>query len=171
MPRPRILPDNDELLRLINVEHMTYEQIAQEFGTTKSAVAWRVRQMGKAKPQNSYKHLRPWRVKAVHEHAYPSLMLRYLGRREAGIALSDMHNRMLDRWLEELAANRLVVTYDPEIPPNPASPKTGGWAYVPKRRQDRGIIRVLLEKSPDAKWVPLSQVTEPAKPRKRKKAS
>lgn len=147
MARPRALPEDAVLVELR--EHHTYEEIATLFGVTKSAVAWRFRAMGQTRTQQSYKHLRPWRVKAEHEHAHPSLMLRLYGRRAAELELAVAQQRMLDRWLHELHAADAVVGYDPDFPPNPASPRSGGWFYVQRREGvDLGLIR---EPSAEAK--------------------
>jgi hypothetical protein len=140
VPRPRVLPPDEQLLKMR--EDKTYDEIAGIYGVTKSAVAWRFKAMGRTREQPSYKHIRPWRVRAEHEHAHPSLMLRLYGRREAGRDLTPAQERMLDRWLQEVRAADVVIGYDPEFPPNPASPKTGGWFYVKRRKGlDLHLIR------------------------------
>jgi hypothetical protein len=140
VPRPRALPPDEQLLKLR--EDKTYDEIAAIYGVTKSAVSWRFKAMGRTREQPSYKHLRPWRVRAEHEHAHPSLMLRLYGRREAGKVLPPTQERMLERWLQEVRAADVVVGYHPDFPPNPASPRTGGWFYVKRRKgRDKHLIR------------------------------
>jgi hypothetical protein len=146
--RPRALPDNEASVEL-HKQH-TYNEITAMFAVTMSAVAWRFRSMGLARRQQSYKHLRPWRVKPEHEHAHPSLMLRLYGRNDVGVEVETAQMRTLVRWMSDLEGADVVVGYDPDYPPNPASPRTGGWFYVKRRKGlDQGIIR-----EPDASEVP-----------------
>jgi hypothetical protein len=133
MPAPRILPPSDVLLQMRNSGH-TYEDIANEFGVSKGAVYLQLRQARATDKRPSYKHLIPWTVRTDHAHAHPVTMLRLLGRRQKGETLPPVKSRLLDKWLEGMAENGLVLCYHPDAPPNPASRSTGGFYY--KRREE-----------------------------------
>lgn len=135
MPAPRLLPDNSVLIKL-REQGWSYEDIAQEFGVTKGAVYLRLRDAKATKHRPSYAHLIPWTVRTEHAHARPAQMLRMLGRRENGDKIPPAKERMLDRWLKEIAEADCVVDYAPDYPPNPANPKNGGWHYRRRRSED-----------------------------------
>ena len=71
-----------------------------------------------------------------HAFAPAAKNLRALGRRRAGRPLADAVAHRLDEWLQMLDRRNLVVAYDPEMPPNEASPTYGGWHYVPREPRD-----------------------------------
>lgn len=135
MPAPRRLPTSDVLLSLRN-QGWTYEDIANEYGVTKGAVYLALRQARATTTRPSHRHLIPWVVRSDHAHAKPVTMLRLLGRRERGDELPLPKARMLDKWLRGMRDNELVVCYDPEMPPNPASPTVGGFYYSRRRKSD-----------------------------------
>lgn len=139
MPAPRQLPDNSVLVQLRR-QGWTYADIAREYGVTETAVYLRLRQANATERQNRHRALLPWRVKRSHTYAFPAQMLRLLGRRQQGEVLPPVKGRMLDKWLRELAEADVVVCYDPEMPPNPASPKTGGFYYSRRRPEDGDAI-------------------------------
>jgi hypothetical protein len=41
-------------------------------------------------------------------------MLRYLGRRQQGLPLTEKESTLLDAWLKSMAEDQIVVAYDPE---------------------------------------------------------
>lgn len=139
MPAPRQLPDNSVLVGLRR-DGMKYAEIAKAYGVSEAAVYLRLRQANATKRQPSYKHLLPWSVKRSHTFAYPAQMLRLLGRREKGDVLAQPQERMLDRWLREIEEAQVVVCYNQDMPPNPASSKVGGFYYKRRRPEDRGSI-------------------------------
>lgn len=136
MPAPKRLPSSDVLRKDRVTNKMTYEEIAQKYGVTKGAVYLALRDAGLAGKRPSYKHLLPWTVAQVHANAHPALMLRILGAQQAGQDVPSVKKGMLDRWLEEIQAADVVVCYDREMPPNPASPTTGGFYYSKRRAED-----------------------------------
>jgi len=135
MPAHRLLPDNDVLIKL-RQQGWSYEDIAQEFGVTKGAVYLRLRSANATQDRPSYSHLIPWTVKAEHAHARPAQMLRLYGRKENGEELPDVKDRMLKKWLREMAEANCVVDYAVDYPPNPANPKNGGWHYRRRKPED-----------------------------------
>lgn len=147
MAAPRILPTSDVLIGL-RQQGWTYDDIANEYGVTKGAVYLQLRQAKQVKDRPRYEQLIPWTVRTVHASAAPALMLRLYGRREAGRKIPAVKERMLDRWLEEIKAQNVVVDYDPDYPPNPANPTTGGWHY---RRRTKADGDSLIRKPEPAK--------------------
>ncbi|MET9729306.1 hypothetical protein ABZZ79_01180 [Streptomyces sp. NPDC006458] len=136
MPAPKRLPTSDVLRRHRERDKMTYEQIAEVYGVTKGAVYLALREAGLAGKRPSYKHLLPWTVAQTHANAFPALMLRALGAQQAGQNVPAVKRGMLDRWLDEIKAADVVVCYEREMPPNPASPTTGGFYYSKRRESD-----------------------------------
>jgi hypothetical protein len=142
MPAPRILPTSD-VLRSLRSQGWSYEDIAREYGVSKGAVYLQLRDAKMTKVRPSYKHLIPWTVRKDHAHAHPPMMLRLLGRREAGLDIPPVKERMLDKWLKEVKEAGVVVCYNPDMPPNPASPTTGGFYYSKRRKADGdSLVRV-----------------------------
>lgn len=136
MAAPRLLPDKTTLERLRR-EGRTYADIAERYGVTETAVYLRLKADGLTSERKvSHSELIPWTVKVEHQHAHPALMLRTLSRRRQGLENTATRDAMLDRWLEELHNANAVVCYDPDMWPNPASPRSGGWFYMKRRRSD-----------------------------------
>jgi hypothetical protein len=142
MPAPRLLPDNDVLLQLRH-QGWSYNDIANHYGVSRGAVYLRLRQVpGATTDRPSYPTLIPWTVAAQHTHSFPLMMLRLLGRRQAGKPISVPKERMLDKWLRDIREADVVVAYDPDQAPNPASPKTGGFYYSRRRKTDgKSLVR------------------------------
>ncbi|MGW6571634.1 hypothetical protein ACWGAN_05585 [Streptomyces sp. NPDC054945] len=116
---------------------MTYDQIAEQYGVTKGAVYWQLSAAGQTKARPDHKRFIPWTVKAEHAHARPAMMLRLLSRQEAGDeTIPAVKVRMLTKWLGEVREADVVVCYDRTMPPNPASPSTGGFYYSKRRPED-----------------------------------
>ncbi|MDG9711121.1 hypothetical protein [Streptomyces sp. DH10] len=136
MPAQKILPSSDVLKKHRQQDKMTYEQIAEKYGVTKGAVYLALQQAGLTGRRPSYKHLLPWTVAQAHANAHPALMLRVLGARQAKQEVPEVKLGMLERWLEEIKAADVVVCYDRDMPPNPASPSTGGFYYSKRRKED-----------------------------------
>lgn len=135
MPAPRQLPDT-ETLKSLRRQGWTYMDIANEYGVTKGAVYLQLQQGKATKARPNYKHLIPWTVRTDHAYAHPVMMLRLLGRRQNGDALPEVKGRMLDKWLKEIREADVVVCYHPDMIPNAASPKTGGWYYSKRKPED-----------------------------------
>ncbi|MFJ7590150.1 hypothetical protein ACIQZO_22740 [Streptomyces sp. NPDC097617] len=136
MPAPRQLPSSD-VLRAHRNAAMSYEEIAAMYGVTKGAVYWQLQASGQTKTRPNHKRYIPWTVKAEHAHARPVMMLRLLSRRESGDeTIPDVKSRMLTKWLGEVREADVVVCYDRNMPPNPASPSTGGFYYSKRRPED-----------------------------------
>jgi AcrR family transcriptional regulator len=133
VPRPRLLPSDEELLRLRDEDGLTYAQIAARFDVTKGAVFLRFRDAGATKRPTRYAAAIPWRVRTEHDKERPVVMLRFWARMQARDSkLDEASHRRVEKWAADLRDRDLVVMYDESIPPNPAS-RRGGFAYVPRR--------------------------------------
>ncbi|MEU8086376.1 hypothetical protein AB0B57_22550 [Micromonospora sp. NPDC049101] len=142
MAAPQILPSNTELAKL-RFNGWTYAKIALFYGVSEQAVYMRLRKANLTKKTPGFKDLIPWRVKKEHDHAPPNQMLRLLGRLERGDVLLPVKQRSLNLWLADLKEADVVVCYNPDQPPNPASPKSGGFYYSRRRPEDgESLIRV-----------------------------
>jgi hypothetical protein len=101
-------------------EGLTHQQMAdrvfEQTGhrVTRAAVTVALSGYGLTSPRPRYKDVIPWRVKMDHSKAYPLRMLRYLGRRQMDLPLTEKEAGLLDAWLKSLADDNLIVAYDPE---------------------------------------------------------
>ena len=141
MAAPRILPDADTLERLRLEDHLTYSQIADRYGVTEQAVYARMKHDGiKTQARADHSALIPWKVERRHYNTFPMLMLRTLSRRNQHLENSPERERMLDKWLADIAEREAVVCYDPAMWNNSASPRLGGFFYAKRRKSDGDSI-------------------------------
>lgn len=119
MAAPRLLPPTSDLAKLVE-QGLTHQEIADHINETmgvlvsRSTVSVALSRAGLAKGAMRYKDELPWKVKSEHITQYPARMLRLLGRRRAGVALTDDEVDRLDAWLESLEEKGLVVAYVPD---------------------------------------------------------
>ena len=119
VPARRILPDNATLKRWVELG-MTHKEIAEEVArltgetVSRSSVSAALHRAGLSKSTARYSDELPWRVHLEHMTAYPARMLRLLGRRRAGLSLTQYEDDRLDSWLETLKERGLVVAYSPD---------------------------------------------------------
>lgn len=119
MPARRILPDDKTLKRWVDLG-MTHADIAEEVQritgeqVSRSSVSAALSRAGLTRPTSRYTDELPWRVKVSHVTQYPARMLRLLGRRRAGLDLTEAEDDRLDSWLETLEDDGLVVAYCPD---------------------------------------------------------
>ncbi|MEU9975054.1 hypothetical protein [Streptomyces sp. NPDC051014] len=152
MPAPKRLPTSD-VLRKLREDNWTYEEIGAKYGVTKGAVYLALRDAKQVKDRPDHSKYLPWKVRTEHNQARPAAMLRFYSRREQGDKIPAVKERMLDKWLAEVKAADVVVCYNREQVPNPASP-TGGWYYSKRRPSDGdSLIRFEGGKSADVKVV------------------
>ena len=89
-----------------------YEQTGRRI--TRAAITVALMSYGLTSTKPRYKETIPWRVKVEHAKTYPIRMLRLLGKRRAGVELSEDDNRLLDTWIDHLIVENLIVAYDPD---------------------------------------------------------
>lgn len=145
MAAHRLLPDSDELLRMVR-QGMTQQEIADETfrrtgeRVTRAAVSAALARAGAPPMRNRYAELLPWRVKVEHDNHYALRMLRAEARHRRGEQLPERELTRLETWRRTLLENGVVVHYDPDAP--------GGFFYVKARKGvDTDLIRVPQEPS------------------------
>ncbi|MFF0481091.1 hypothetical protein [Streptomyces sp. NPDC004435] len=148
MPAPRRLPSSD-ILRSHRAKGLTYDEIAELYGVTKGAVYLQLRDSKQTSKRPDHKRFIPWVVRTEHSQARPATMLRYYSRREQGDEIPPVKERMLDKWLAEIKEANVVVCYNRDQVPNPAS-ATGGWYYSKRRPSDgTSLIRFEADVEPE----------------------
>ncbi|MER7445003.1 hypothetical protein [Micromonospora avicenniae] len=144
MPAPRVLPEIN-VLKALRSQGWTYGDIAAEYGVSEQGVYMAMRRANATRKTPGHKDLIPWRVRREHAHAFPATCLRLLSRESKGEILPPVKKRLLDKWLRDIREANVVVCYDPEQPPNPAS-KVGGFYYSRRRPEDGdSLIRVPVD--------------------------
>lgn len=135
MAKPRILPSNQELKKMVD-QGMTHQEIAEHVTRTtgevvqRSAISAALSRAGLAEQGKRYKDEIPWKVKTEHLTQYPARMLRLLGRRNQGLTLTGDEEQRLESWLDLLHEEGAVVAYAPEGP---------GFMYVVADEKHDGL--------------------------------
>ncbi len=145
MPAHKKLPTTDILLKHRR-DGMTYEEIGKLYDATRGAVYLALRDASKTAVRPDHSKYIPWKVRTEHSQARPAMMLRLYSRREKGDQIPEVKERMLNKWLGEIKEANVVVCYNREQVPNPASP-TGGW-YYSKRRPSDGDALIRVDDNP-----------------------
>ncbi len=139
MAPPRKLPPTPVILKMI-AKGATITEVARQSGTSVAAVRHHLKGAGVPSRIGRHDGLIPWRVAKSHTQAHPATMLRVLSRLRAGETVPDVKARTARAWERKVQDAGLVVYYHPRIGPTPASPVSGGFAYVP-RRPGEDLIR------------------------------
>lgn len=140
MPAHPKLPHVSELVRLHREGH-TYKEIGAMFGASENAVWKKLDAAGLTAETPRHEDLVPWTLQSDHAYVYPVVMLRQLSRRLGGATLTPHYGKCVDAWVAQMNRDGLCVYYHPDVPPNAASPRYGGFAYLP-RRQGEGLVRL-----------------------------
>lgn len=136
MARPRVLPTNSELVEMRD-RGLTHQQIADEvFRRTnqriaRSTVSVALMRAGEATHHKRYNEAIPWTVPAEYGSEYPLRMLRLLGRRQHGAAMTVDEEQRLESWLGRLRDNGEVVGFCPDSPDGEP-----GFHYLPIEAKD-----------------------------------
>ena len=136
MGRPRYLPSNRELQRLLDQGYSHADIVQYVFDTTgervsRTSVSAAISRAGLSKPQSRSQETIPWRVKVEHIRDYQARVLRLLGRRMEGQSLNELETKRLDSWLRMLEADNAVVVYDPQVGFGYATRQPGDPTDVP----------------------------------------
>ncbi len=133
MAKPRIIPSDRELEKLVNKGH-THQEIAdiisKETGhpIARSTVSAALSRAGLT-DRVRYEETIPWSpIRVEHNYHYALSMLRLLARRNEGDVLDDEKNGRLDSWITKLENNNAVIVYVPE--------SEKGFHYVERKPSD-----------------------------------
>lgn len=132
----KVIPDSqvEQMFRRGMTPTEVRDELARQgIDVSRAAITnWRSRR-GMPSLRQRYSEFIPWDLLAAHRHRHPAKMLRLAGRRAAGGEVPPSLQADLDRWLDNLEANDMVVGYDPELP--------DGWFYHVRRPGvDDGLI-------------------------------
>lgn len=128
MPRPRKVPSDEQLGRLLDLglSHFQIQGVMEVLTgevVARSSIAAAIHRAGLSDHQQRYRTEVPWRVRESHAARYPVRMLRDLGRVRSGADISDEERERVYKWARKLEEHQLVVAYDPE--------SDCGFHYVP----------------------------------------
>jgi hypothetical protein len=112
MTMPRLAPTPAELKKYLDLGY-THKEIAKATGLPRGTISSAIQRAGLSQDKMRYSEEIPWRVREEHATHYAARMLRLLGRRRAGIELSQAQGKALDSWLRRLREMHAVVTYEP----------------------------------------------------------
>lgn len=134
MPRPRTIPDPDELQRLLRTH--TQSEIAAMHNVTRQAISEAIGRYGLRKhfpARSRYSETLPWKVTPEHSRTSIAKRLRWVAKKQRGEALTEKDARSAELFLDMLKARNVVVDYDRDVP--------GGFILRPRKRTDKGIVR------------------------------
>lgn len=143
MPAVRKLPDNTTL-RQLRAQGWRLTDIAKAYGVTEAGVWKALERAGFTKERATFKDILPWEIADEHKSTAILDRFRSIVKQQNGGELNAEDARLLQEWLDDLAANDVVVAYHKDAPPNSASRK-GGFYYVPRTEEDKWIIREPVE--------------------------
>jgi hypothetical protein len=115
----KLLPDVQRLQSLRD-RGMTYKQIAswieekEGVKVSPASVGAALSRAGVTKARPRYERHLPWVVHTDHIKHYAARMLRLLGRRDAGLPMSEIDTQRLDAWLSKLREEHALVVYVPD---------------------------------------------------------
>lgn len=139
MPAPAKLPDVDVLVRMKDAG-MTLQQIADRYEVSHSAVWRKLDKHGEIEPFRTADKLTGWDIEPAHRNAGVIRHLWTHNRIELGKKVTDAQRKALAQWLQKLQDENLVLDYDPQAGPNPAS-SLGGFIYRPRTPEDTRFYR------------------------------
>lgn len=140
MARPRVIPGDDQLRRMVE-RGMTHVQIAEQVSketgvqVSRSTISAAISRAGLSQ-RIRYSSTVPWSpIKTEHNHHYALEMLRVAARIEAGDKVPAARLDRFNSWERRLRESDAVVAYRYNSP--------DGFYYVPRRPEDGdGLIRI-----------------------------
>lgn len=131
----RKLPPDQEVVRLVQDEGLTYQQVAARFGCTRQAVGLAMTNAGARSTRGaeySYREWIPWTgVAPEHNNDLLVRMLRLHARDQIGLELSPAQQRRLEEWKDYMDRRGAVVLYDRAL----------GFRLAPRRPGELGYAR------------------------------
>jgi len=144
MPAHRLTPDNATLRRLLEkgltapeIAEWTLENLGNKVDPRTIYTA--ISRAGLSESRVKYGRTIPWRVKMVHAHKQPVVMLRALGKRLNDEEIEPHIEVQLNNWLGKLKTEGTVVGYDPA--------SDVGFFYIGKEYKDHKDTRVPVRKA------------------------
>ncbi|MDQ3222018.1 MAG: hypothetical protein M3Q75_00845 [Gemmatimonadota bacterium] len=131
------LPAAEVLRAELNTTGMTYEQVGRKYGVTKQAVSMALRRANlsdptrHSQPWTDYRAYIPWRIPNELSNHTLIRLLRLYARRQERLPLDAAETERLNRWLQYMDREKLVVAYGPR----------DGFRLVPQRTGDRHYVR------------------------------
>lgn len=118
----QLVPNKTQMRRYL-AKNLTQQQIVDAWEedsgvrVSRAAIAMAISrydlQSSNARPR--YEDTLPWKIKTEHQNDHNARMLRLLGRRRRGMALTEQEKRWLSAYLRTITERRVVVTYVPEL--------------------------------------------------------
>lgn len=118
-------------------------EIAAMHGVTKQAVSWHKRKYGGyLTPRQQVDGEWPWATTDLHGKSKAYQRLRDHGEFMAtgGKGMSEDKLLRLRSWWRYLRDNKVVLEFDPELPPEPGVSPYGGFAYRKRRKSDGDLL-------------------------------
>lgn len=142
------MTNNETGLSLAVVEDLkrkgfSQSQIAEMYGVTRQYISWIKHYYGgKLTPRETVLLNFPFHVPSELGQTSPFKRLRDHGEYFAtgGAGMSEDRLGRLRSWYAKLRDERLVVEYDPTIPPIPGVSNKGGWAYRKRLKADGDLL-------------------------------
>ncbi|GAA1940256.1 hypothetical protein [Amycolatopsis minnesotensis] len=144
MPRKAAHNLTPQLIDELRIKGFTQAEIAEMHGVSKGTVTY-VKQQGKTfhktPREEAQEHFpiknvpralqRNTTYQRVTDHIENSLI--------GDKGMSERQVKLLKAWHKKLRDLKLIVVYDPEIPPN-IHAKSGGWSYETREQRDGDLI-------------------------------
>jgi hypothetical protein len=143
-PTPRMGPALS-LAVIEDLKNKGYSQseIAEMFGKTRQAVSWHKHTYGgKMTPREIVLQHFPWTVSAEQSQSSPYRRMRDHGEYIAtgGKGMSEDKLNRLRTFYRKINEERLVLEFDPSLPPEPGVSNKGGFAFRDRRPEDGDLL-------------------------------
>lgn len=118
-------------------------EIAEMYGVTRQYVSWLKHTYGgRLTPREQVLQSFPFEVPVEMGQTSPFRRLRDHGEYVAtgGVGMDAEKKRRLRAFYQRLRDEKLVVEFDPTLPPEPGVSNKGGWAYRRRRKSDGDLL-------------------------------
>lgn len=121
MAHEQLVPDKTQMRRYLE-QGLTQQKIVEAWErdsgirVSRSAIAMAIQRydLKSAHERRRYEELIPWEVSSEHVRQPQARLLRFEGRRRAGLPLTHAEETWLTNWKQELEDANAVVFYSPE---------------------------------------------------------
>ncbi|AYY11577.1 hypothetical protein EF847_01400 [Actinobacteria bacterium YIM 96077] len=114
--RERTVPE-DWVLQQWHAEGLSVAEMVDRIETetgekvTSEAVRWHLRRLGLLKRARTL----PWEMSADDRRRYKAQLIKWAFDREAGVKLSERHERLVDKFLDECRQEQVVWAYSASL--------------------------------------------------------